>query len=911
MAGGKGSGASKSYDYFGDIPAVVCVGQNSQVKAIVADQKEVWPKFAPWKAGVAATTATYVSHLGASWKCAVAHTTATDKAPPNATYWTEYALEKGVGDSSDITVSGYGTLTHYWGTSAQLQDSKLDASGNNIGDDHPNYKGDVVQVLKNFLFGRERTSAPNMQAVLSRNAQQSVITGAASELRDGQANPICSIVELWTSARNGLGMPTASIDATSFQATADYIYEKRDLCYWSPLLTSQTTIKSVMADVSNLTDCWFRFNPATRKLEAGVWKHGVEPVSFHAITLDMLDSSGPPKLVAGGWADAKTGVGVTFTDRERIYKQSSDKVDDQRALTIVGENRRENLQRPYITRRKQAIAHAAETLRTVGRPQIDCDLVVRREHAKSIRPGDWVQFPIELEPGGEQLLQFGKVVERSIPRIGPISLQVDVDETLYPKTYTPEAENPGVIPTDDVPAIVDYKIFVPPYQLSGTAGDVICIIPKRESALTVGVSVWFDQVIPPVTFQNIGTATSFGTLGQLDSDFTDTDTGPILVNFDDQIDIDRLTATISETSSSDDELLLICFQETDGVRDLDDDGFEFIEIMTVTGITPPGVEGDPYEFTVLRARYGTPARTFDVAPMIGTRKNECWLVYRKNLTYFSHASFSQLARNAATDDPLETYAATFLLQPYTAFNAQPLEDCNDISYAWPIGRRGPPVLTWTTPDWSAEPVPGSKDFASSPTVQTFAGVWNDVDGDIVSVGLYVRKAGQEEVAIFQRDTIPTGSITFSESYTFTTASADTWEIIARAVDNAGYVTQSVLLVRVDISGVATTKVKTPYAQYPNGTRVGNKVAFVKGGALLVKCDTASASIRYKAELTRSSTGSPPAGSWSLPITSIAFVDNPTSVSWPGHRIWLKADKAAMTDSDTTYFDIGNSTYLGK
>lgn len=905
--GDKGSGATKSYDYFGDIAGLATVGQNAELLAIITDQKEVWPRFAPWKTGVSATTSTYVSYGGKSWHCVLAHTTASDKVPPHATYWEEYKLEKGGPDYSDLTVNGYGGITNKWGTTGQVQDSALGTSGNNLGHDHPSYVGDDYFILKNFLFGRERTSAPNMQAVMRRLPSQSIITGSASELRDGQTNPLCTIAELLTSARNGLRIPSGTLDSTSWQAAADHLYTNRDLCYWSVLLTSQTTIRSLIADASNMTDCWIRWNPTTRKIEAGVWKHSVEPVSYTTITVDMLDESAPPRLNCGGWADAKTGVGINFTDRERIFKQSSDKVDDPRALTIVGENRRENVQRPHITRRKQAIAHAAETLRTVGRPQVSGEIVVRREHAKNIRPGDWIRLDIDLEPGGTQLLQYFHVVERTVPHRGSISLSIEADETLYPVSYTPAADTPGVIPTDDVPAISEYAIWVPPYKLSKIFGDVICILAKREDPLIVGASVWFDHQAPAVEYQNIGKVISFGAVGYLTADYAATATTDIQVGFDDQTDVDRLTASISEVAASDDELLLIVFSETDGVRDVDDDLYEYVEIMSVSAITPPASPGDPHELTVTRGVYGTNALDFVVSPPIGTRIIQCWLVYRKNLAFLTHKSFETLAQNAAVGDGATDYVGAFKIQPFTAYAAQPIADCTELGYAWPRARRGPPILTWISPDYSGEPVPGTKEFASSPTVEGFGGVWNDVDGDIESVGLYIRKAGEEETVLMQRDTILTGSITFLFSYEFTTLSADTWEIIARCKDAAGYVSQSVLIVRLDVGSVSSTKVKTPYAQFASGKRIGNKVNFVKGSALQIKCDTSGSSVRYKAEQTSASNGSPPAGSWSAsPITTLAFVADRNSVSFPGHRIWLKGEKSGLADSDVSYFDIGYS-----
>jgi hypothetical protein len=68
-------------------------------------------------------------------------------------------------------------------------------------------------------------------------------------------------------------------------------------------------------------------------------------------------------------------------------------------------------------------------------------LVVRREKGRNIRPGDYIRFDIDVEPGGSGLLQYFRVMEREVPFTGPIRFSVEADVTLSPIPYTP-GDNP-------------------------------------------------------------------------------------------------------------------------------------------------------------------------------------------------------------------------------------------------------------------------------------------------------------------------------------------------------------------------------------------------------------------------------------------------------------------------------------
>jgi hypothetical protein len=61
-----------------------------------------------------------------------------------------------------ITLDSRRVLRFHWGTDTQVIDPLLASKG------HPSYPGLCYVVLVDFFFGRERTSAPNIEVVLGR-----------------------------------------------------------------------------------------------------------------------------------------------------------------------------------------------------------------------------------------------------------------------------------------------------------------------------------------------------------------------------------------------------------------------------------------------------------------------------------------------------------------------------------------------------------------------------------------------------------------------------------------------------------------------------------------------------------------------------------------------------------------------
>lgn len=129
------------------------------------------------------------------WKCILAHDALPNTRPPNGTYWVRYIVDRGSNPNPfPFTINNIGQGYLYWGTDTQT----LDAVGEKILalTGHPPYRNQVVLVIVNCLLG-SRPSAPNIEVILRRKPNQTVITGDAAELDEGgQANPLPSIPEL-------------------------------------------------------------------------------------------------------------------------------------------------------------------------------------------------------------------------------------------------------------------------------------------------------------------------------------------------------------------------------------------------------------------------------------------------------------------------------------------------------------------------------------------------------------------------------------------------------------------------------------------------------------------------------------------------------------------------------------------
>jgi hypothetical protein len=737
--GKKGSSASTGvYDYFASIAGAVCFGTVDHLAAIVIDNKQVW-------------------------------------ADPYQNAFRESSPNPYVG-----TIPGYGTFHFYWGTESQSLDltSVLLAANNETGsvdkaaDNHPPYRGIAFIEFRDLLFGREKVSAPNIEIVVGRKPVQSLITGVPTDVVDNQVNPLTAVAELLTNYRYGLGQPSALFNLTSFQDTAANIELGKALTYCSPFMNEQTTLRSVLADMYALSDSFLTWEASTAKIKAGFWLHG-ESIDASSLPLIVDENmTQTPDFDASGWDTVKTGFSVTFADRERLYKESSEKFDDLTLIDLVGEPSRDTLARPWITRRDQARAHATEWCKSVSRPSLTGKLTVRRKNALPLVVGSLFQADIDAEPSGNQLRQVFRLEAKEFNQTGSVDLTITAENNLMPLAYTV----PSAMGTDDTGFAEPSKfIYVRPMELPpdfSNADYGIAVLAQRADNLTVGYGLLYDDE-EGGSYITLGTQRTFGVRATLldaysssaksadDPAYDPNTDAPVLdMATSNLLDLDNVPDDLGLVSARENQLLLIIAEiESTGVRagqiKLDANGFAIMEILSVSAMTVP--EAGYRAIEALRGRFSTGARSFSAGA-------EAWLIRKSSVTIYTHKDFP-----VAAESPQQT--CFFKTEPFNIFQSRDISEDASVPFLFPTARFFAPKIEYQ--------LPLTGPFAGVPYILT--GTLTDKDANMSSwsVSYYPVEGGQETV-VAGGPLENTGEYPFSVPITFLRTGS--YKIVIRVKD---------------------------------------------------------------------------------------------------------------------------------
>lgn len=474
-SGGKGS--IKFWEYYGTIAGIICNGPVDTIEEIIIDGESSW----------------------------------------------QGPLDRAAGETHvTLTLDARRVVRFYWGGDDQPVDPLLQSSGNTLGHDHPSYAGFCYIVLVDFLFGRERTSAPNVEVVVARRPWQTLISGDAAQLHEQQASPLATLAEILGDRRHGLGLEAAGLlDGISWEASAaaQFAGNAHRRAHLSPLLNQQVPLRQAVAEMALNADLWLRFNARTRLIEAGIHPHGntVEVSSLPLLSEDDLTAR--PRFEGTGWGDVETGWAISFTDRQRGYKETTEKHDDLRALSIVGDHRRATLKRPWITRRDQASFHLTEYAKSHAEPTVKGQLEVRRAKALEIRPGDLIRYALPLPEGtteGEAVPPVPSewvVFDTADPR--PF-LEVDVGVTsVYENPPTFEYSSSYPIQIEWMPPIWGgYNVV--DYQLNPHFIRVVPSSPNDAFRECLIATARFETIFQRQTLSLIGAVFATGALFDVD-----------------------------------------------------------------------------------------------------------------------------------------------------------------------------------------------------------------------------------------------------------------------------------------------------------------------------------------------------------------------------------------------------------
>lgn len=870
--GGSGSGA---YDYYGTIAGVVCAGPVDELVEIVVDGKTVWPKATLWAVGQSITAGDLRTVSKVVYQALSNHTTSAGNKPPNATFWQRYSVKRATSTNPvQITVENYGAAWFYWGTANQT----LDTSGEKVLSDkgHPAYRRQAVMVLKNFLFGRERTSAPNVEVVVRRAPNQSIITGDPAALSDGQANAFAALAELYTDNVFGAGLVANAVggpDSTTWQAAATGIHTDVAQTAISPILTGAESLRAFTAAILAYCDGWARFN-ADGLIQAGWFPHNTTPPTFTAATtIDFHDLVDEADFTAEGFASTFNQTQVTFKDRERAFKDGSAAAVSGYNLAVTAEPRVAKIDRPWITRRQQASDHAAEWQKINSEPKLAGSLVVRAEKAVSINPGDY--FLLTHDALAISVICRCIAKDSAQPPAGRATIRFENDRAMAPVPYqpTPTPDSGSAFPANETLTLQQF--FQPPPSMLGAATDAtLCPLIARTSPVTTGANVWF-QKDDVSGFYLLGSVSQFAITGTLQQNYATTSSDEdnsedLRVTLDagtDASDLAKMLTTQTEDAINDAAVVVVIFNQSNAKQ---------FEVATLRAMRIVGAETF-YRLKVRRARFGTAQRS----AVTGDR---AFIVYRSDLIALTHEAFVGYLSALST--------TTFRLQSVNAESVADLADtsvCPNVSYTW-----ADPYAPSFTFDSVKAGTSEITDFAtnySTTTDFTVTATITDASADLIEAKLFAR-LGTTEVALWNQTFSASSRQTITT--TFRLPSNGEWQVFISGKDRSGRVRQkqltagggsSTVTLKIGV-GTGGSIVATPTSSPAPGGYTNNTLS------VSLSCSTSGATIKYSLVAIGAA-----AGTFSTYSSAVTV-----AIGAGGKSLYAYAEKAGLTTSPTVRLD---------
>lgn len=677
--GGKSGKANPSYNYFGNIAGGICRGPIDEISAIIIDGKTVWE-------GTDARPASYV-------------------APPTAlnSVYDDFSARLDAKWFVKGKAGREGHLRVYWGTDDQGADPALV--------DHPHYKGLAYVVCWKFLFGREKTPAPNIEVVCTRKpvADTALVAAVDNTLEDGQANPVAVMAELLTSPA-GAGLAVSMLDGTSWQAAAAYCRTIPTLAYCSPLLVDAGDLRGACAGLLAMFDGALAWT-AAGKLAVRLLKPGVDPGGLPVLDAPLFVEL--PKISSGSWGDIATQVVCRHVDRARKFKQTSTTAANLVAARLrSGEQSTRAIELAHVTRPEQANRWAVELVRRSQQPPVTVEVSCRPERVVGIAPGSKVLIDVDPEPGGAGMAQLAVVEERrEKAKSTALRLICDPLTTATPYSPTFEQADPEAAPVEEI----EHALLVPLGPAQG--GPAVAVLATRPQADAIGYDVFFlwdtdaDASLADEAPAELGRGVGFCCRLDLVSNIAEDAATADFHLTDASTAFDAYLSDLAPNSAlgaGADELVIVVANVDGGTgRIVITDGVPEVEVLSVIGRTPAG-PSDTHTYQILRARLAWPARAW-------TTSCQAWLLPAANLIGWAHPDMAELLRTGAV--------GTLRLAAVTA--SDEAETLTERTFAFPGSYDIAPRVTWVSPSGSQGVTDGSGNISLSITLF-------DWDGDLTA-----------------------------------------------------------------------------------------------------------------------------------------------------------------------------------
>jgi hypothetical protein len=379
--------------------------------------------------------------------------------------------------------------------------------GANTGhyDNHPAYRAQAYLIGKKVMFGENRTNIPNWEVEVSRGVPWFSSATLASD--DRGVNPAGVLFDWLTDDRFGLGIPEATLDSTTWNATKTAI----DGFRISPYITDQNDVRGSIAQLLTYFDGWLRRNGS--KIELGYWQHGIIDTSGLPVLNDD-DLTEEAELTHSGYGDTVNFVAAIYKDRLHYFHDTpSQPYTDRVNFDITGELRPTWVQVPWITDPDLANQYAAEYGKYHARPKIAGTLKVKRERvlALGLLPG--ALFVLDTEALGLAIVFRLTDLEWPADKETAAALTVENERSLGPTPYSPPAQAlPGNFVMDAV-EVVNYRVRELPSGLKSAREPQVVVLAQRPASHIVGFNTYVST--DDATFDFASGADYFAAYGKV------------------------------------------------------------------------------------------------------------------------------------------------------------------------------------------------------------------------------------------------------------------------------------------------------------------------------------------------------------------------------------------------------------
>jgi hypothetical protein len=415
------------------------------------------------------------------------------------------------GDDKEGGIAG--TMVVWKGTNTQGADSYLQSV---IGCSLPGYRGVCYAVLRGMYLGTSAYIKP--LSITFRRCPNQLGVPSGHERIGEDANPACALYELLTEPRWGLGLPSGSVDLTSFRAAAETLFTEG--VGISMIVDSQSPGNKLAEEILRHIDAVLFTDPftgvLTLKLVRADYVKSALPL-FNESNADGVEFSRP------SWAETKNYIRVKFIDRANAYMSriafecNLANVQVRGGVMAIQEMDYKGFSTAALAQRV-----AARDLKTLSYPVATIRLNVNRT-GWSLRPGSafrltWPTLGISEMvcrvtglTGGD--LNDGKVV-------------VEAVEDIFNVTWTSNVDPGGggwIDPRSLPTPLAFQRLEEMPYTVAGGNLRYVMTFASHGSGTARGYEVWSDP-LNGTNFDKTEDVPVFSPTAQLVSNIAELDT---------------------------------------------------------------------------------------------------------------------------------------------------------------------------------------------------------------------------------------------------------------------------------------------------------------------------------------------------------------------------------------------------